>query len=97
MEIQVVDAEILHHRTQRLIQMADRYSIPHPEFKSKGGAWIQSSVTGRWHLTIEAIAELRDAVRREKRERSESWRMWLAAWTGLVGTLIGLAALLLKR
>jgi hypothetical protein len=97
MKIQIVDAKIHNLLTQRLIQIADRNLIPRPEFKSEGGAWIQSSVAGHWHLTIEAIAELRSAIRREKKERSENWRMWLAACTGLVGTLIGLAALLLKK
>lgn len=97
MEIEIVDAEIHSLLTQRLIQIADRNLIPRPEFKSEGGAWIQSSVTGRWHLTIEAIAELRSTIRREKKERSENWRMWLAACTGLVGTLIGLVSLLLKK
>jgi len=97
METQIVDAEIYHLLTQRLIQLADRHLIPRPEFRSEGGAWIQSSVTGRWHLTVEAIAELRGAIRRERKERSENWRMWLASLTGLVGALIGLASLLLKK
>jgi hypothetical protein len=97
MEVEIVDAEIHQLITQRLIQIAERNLIPHPEFKSEGGAWIQSSVTGHWHLTIEAMAELRAAIRREKKERSESWLMWLAGCTGLVGTLIGLASLLLKK
>ena len=97
MEVEITDAEIQHLVTQRLLRIADRNLIPRPEFKSEGGAWTQSSVTGRWHLTIEAVAELRAAIRRERKERSDNLRMWLAAVTGLVGTLIGLASLLLKK
>ena len=97
MEVEIVDAEIHHLLTQRLISLADHYLVPRPEFKSEGGDWVQSSITGRWHMTKEALAELRSAIRRERKERSESLRMWLAAWTGLIGTLIGLAALLLKK
>jgi hypothetical protein len=97
MEIQIVDAEMHALITQRLIQIAERYLVPYPEFNSKGEDWIQSGATRRWHLTVEAMAELRNAIRREKKERAENWRMWLAALTGLVGTLIGLASLLLKR
>jgi hypothetical protein len=97
MKIETIDAEIHHLTTQRLIEIADKYLVPHPEFDSKSGAWIQSDVSGRWHLTLETMAELRAAVRQERKERSESWRMWLAALTGLVGALIGLASLLLKK
>jgi hypothetical protein len=97
MQVQIVDAEIRHAVTQRLIQLADRYLIPHPEFRSEGGDWVQSSASGQWHLTAEAISALRAAIRQERKERSESWRMWLAACTGLVGTLIGLVSLLLKK
>jgi hypothetical protein len=96
MQIQIVDAEIQSLITQRLIQIADRYLVPRPKFRSEGGAWVQTSAAGHWHLTIEAIADLRSAIRHEKKERSENGRMWLAALTGLVGTLIGLASLLLK-
>src|SRR3989442_741180 len=63
MKLQIVDAEIYELLTQRLIQIADRNLIPRPEFRSEGGAWIQSSVDRRWHLTIEAMAELRSAIR----------------------------------
>jgi hypothetical protein len=69
MQIQIVDAEIHHLVTQRLIQIADNYLVPHPKFASEGGAWIQSGANGRWHLTIEAMAELRSAIRQEKKER----------------------------
>jgi hypothetical protein len=71
--------------------------IPYPEFKSKGGAWVQSSADGRWHPTIEAMAQLRTAIRQEEKERATYALMWLAACTGLVGTLIGLASLLVKK
>jgi hypothetical protein len=97
MKIQIVDAEIHQLITLRLIQIAQRNLIPYPEFESKGGAWIQSSATGHWHLTIEAMAQLRAAIRQEKKERAAYALMWLAAWTGLVGTLIGLASLLLVK
>jgi hypothetical protein len=97
MKIQLLDAEILELLSLRLVQIAQRNLLPYPEFKSEGGAWVKSSVAGRWHLTIEAITDLRAAIRRERKERSENWRMWLAALTGLVGSLIGLASLFLKR
>jgi hypothetical protein len=95
--IQNLDAEIHHLSTERLIRLADRLSLPRPEFSTKGGAWVQSSASQRWHLSVEAMAELRSAIRREQKERSEHWRMWLTALTGLIGTLIGLVALLLKK
>src|SRR5271169_6097993 len=77
MEVETVDAEIRRELTQRLIRLADRYFIPRPEFSSTDGTPTQSGVNGRWHMTTGAIAELRSAVRREKKERWESLRMWL--------------------
>jgi hypothetical protein len=97
MKVQIVDAEIYDLITQRLILLADRHSIPHPKFMSEGGSWIQTGAASRWHLTIEAMAELRAAIRQEKRDRLIYSLMWLSAATGLLGTSIGLISLLLKK
>lgn len=50
-------------------------------------------------LTLEAMAELRDVIRKEKRERRETVEWWIkiiggliAIITGLVGALIGLVS-----
>jgi hypothetical protein len=52
-------------------------------------------------LTLEVMAELRSAIRKERRERRETFEWWvkilggvLTLVTGLVGALIGLAAIL---
>jgi hypothetical protein len=58
-------------------------------------AWVQSRTANGYHLTTSAAAELRAAIRKEKREGSELFFKWLSGLTGLVGALIGLAALLI--
>jgi hypothetical protein len=97
METEITEAKLYHLLTQRLLQIAAHHLVPRPEFKTEGGAWVQSPVTGRWHLTVEAISELRAAIRKEKKESSEHWRMWPAALTGIIGALIGLVSLVWKK
>lgn len=95
METELIDSELYLLHTQRLLEVAEDKLLPTPEFKTEGGAWEQSHLTGRWRLTMEAIAELRSDIRKEKRESSEHWRLWLAAWTGVIGALIGLTSVLI--
>lgn len=73
-----------------LVAVANRLLIPTPKFKTEGGEWEQALSTGRYHLNISALAELRAAIRKEQKEHHEIWLLWFAALTGLVGALIGL-------
>jgi len=47
-------------------------------------------------LTSKGFWELKKLVRQEKRERREGFTIWIAASTGIIGALTGLAAVLLK-
>jgi hypothetical protein len=96
MEVDTIDDEIQQLVSQRVTQLAEDSLIPIPEIKQKDGAWEQSQ-TGKWRLTREAINTLRSEVRKEQRERSEGWRTSLAAWTGVIGALIGLASIFLNK
>jgi len=79
------------------VRLAYRLLIPVPKFTIEGGDWIESeSQPGKYHLTPEALHELRASIRREKKERREGsliWLAWLAALTGFVGALTGLLAI----
>ena len=59
--------------------------------------WERSNITSRYHLTTSAAAELRAAIRKELRDKSDLFLRWLpvlSALTGVIGTLIGLVAAL---
>ncbi len=98
MEFTLINDEIAQLVTSRLLSLADDNLIPTPslDFRSPNSAWVQSRVTNHYHLSIEAAAELRAAIRKEQRERSELFFKWFSGLTGLIGALIGLIALLLR-
>jgi hypothetical protein len=80
METELIDSELYHLLTQRLLQIAEDNLLPKSEFKTEGGAWEQSHVTGRWHLTMEAIAQLRSDIRKESvKDRKIGACGWLHA------------------
>jgi hypothetical protein len=90
--------------TNRLTALAEDFLIPVPanvtkrgEFPEDDAAWIESPITGRWQLSRGAAADLRAAIRKEERERSELAFRFLAGITGVLGTLIGLVALLTRH
>src|SRR4051794_21413872 len=72
MRIQNVDAQLLQLLSFRLLELAQRNLLPHPKFDSKSGSWTQSSATGQWHLSIEEIAQLRSALRQERKEKFDN-------------------------
>lgn len=96
-EVELVDDEIRSLVSARLLAQVDYYLLPRPEFGLKGEMWMESSLTGRVYLTEKGIAHVRSMVRMEKKERSELIRSWLPGITGIIGTLIGLTALLVKH
>jgi hypothetical protein len=104
MEIDFVDDDIAELVTRRLIDSAEDNLIPVPtivvppngEEPTDDAAWIRSRITERWQLSMAAAADLRTAIRKEKRERSELAFRYLAGLTGIIGTLIGFVALLAK-
>ena len=100
-EIDYTDDKIAELQLQYLFRQAERGLIPIPKFKTEDEAWEESTVTGRWRLTPQAMSDLRAAVRHEKKEHREHIQTWLTviagfvgALTGLVGALIGLLAVL---
>jgi hypothetical protein len=76
---------------------AEKHFVPVPRFNLVDGKWERSEVSDRYRLTQECIKELRSAIRAERKESSELARSWLTGLTGLIGVLIGLAAIILGR
>jgi|SRR5215211_392949 len=86
---------VLH--TEYLVGKAEQLLLPVPSRDSS--AW-KTAMTGGRYLNEEAIGTLRAAIREEKKSRREQILAWLPAVgtvTGIIGALIGLFAILLKK
>jgi hypothetical protein len=94
-----VEDEIRNLESQYLREEAQRLLLSVPTFapENKGGLWKESTVSGRFYLNSEGIAQLRAATRKEKREKREAAVVWLAAITGAIGALTGLVSTIMKR
>lgn len=96
-ETQVVHDKIARLQTVFLRNEAERYLLPVPEFNDgDDGAWELAATAAHYQLKPDAIAELRSAIRKEKKERRENWQSWAALAIGFVGAMIGLVAALKK-
>lgn len=93
-EIDIVDWQIKNTMTRALINEADRLFLPVPD-ENDPEKWEEDPATGkRTFLSPKGIAELRTAIRQEKRERRENIQRWIAILIGLIGALTGLIAVL---
>ncbi|MGC2459250.1 MAG: hypothetical protein WA435_14785 [Gallionellaceae bacterium] len=92
----LADDEMIRLTSSHYVRLANRMLIPVPEFKTEGGAWMESEQTGLYHLTPQAVHELRATIRAEKKARREEWTIWLALMTGVIGALSGLIAIIKK-
>jgi hypothetical protein len=74
-------------------------SLADPEFRENGGDWEVARISRRWRLRREALAELFSAIRKKKREQREAAQanlIWVTAFTGIIGALIGLMAVMIR-
>jgi hypothetical protein len=60
-----------------------------------GGAW-EKATNGHYQLKPAAIAELRSAIRREKKERRDGWLPLASLAVAGMGCLVAIIALLAK-
>lgn len=67
---------IMELETDYLLQQARWLSVPLPD-EDKEGMWVDARVDGRWFLTDKGQFTLRAALRLERKDRLESWRLWL--------------------
>lgn len=90
------EEKIKRLKTQYLISIADKLSLPTPPITEKEERWEESGFSGRHVLTNKGITELRSLIRQEKRERYELMFRWVSILIGLIGAIIGLVAVLNK-
>jgi hypothetical protein len=97
MLVREIDEEIEEMQNEHLFRIARRLLLVIPVFDNEGINWEQSSLSGKWHLTREALTMLRNSVRAEQKARREQWNahvVWLTAIAGVLGTLTGLISVL---
>lgn len=86
--------EVRKAHTTYLAKKASRLIVPAPE---RNEAMWDPGSDGRSHLTDVGINAMRSAIRAEKKARLEIFLMWVPGIVGILGTLVGLAAVLMKR
>jgi len=80
-------------KSRRLCYIAHASMVPLPDGKDKE-LWREQSYSRERVLTSKGLWELKKLIREEKRERREGFVVWLAALTGIIGAITGLAAVL---
>ena len=101
------EIERAHHSEQRwaedelrrlyhsyYVYRANQLRIPVPPLQENGGAWVASSVGHGWYLTPEAMNQLRDEIRAERKARRDEWLAWMPLLALLVAMMSVLTALL---
>jgi len=85
--------EIDRLKSMRFRQIANRLMVPLPDIENNE-LWQEQSYGQGRVLTSKGIWELKKLFRQEKRERREGLVVLLAALTGIIGAVAGLAAVL---
>jgi|GEM_PF-1280977 len=93
MDVEAIEEDIALLAQRRLFRRASRLLVPTPRHDEKG-MWDRSPVTGWYLLTRDGIKQLRAEIRQERRERREGILTWGPMATGIIGSLIGLLAVL---
>ncbi|HEX3045321.1 MAG TPA: hypothetical protein VHY08_11225 [Bacillota bacterium] len=101
----MISDDIEYLFTQKLLNKANRLRVPIPSIYHQvdnkmveTGLWERVG-DGRCYLTQNGITKLRDDIRSEISWRQgcrEHWLKWIPALTGLIGTIIGLLAIIKK-
>ena len=93
-ELQYIDEQIDSLVSRRLCRIANRLMVPIPDYGNEA-YWVEMGAydVGKV-LTAKGIQEIRKNIRSERKERWEWLFVLLAALTGLVGAITGLAAVL---
>lgn len=91
-EDDIFERRIRALQTSYLLSEADRLMLPRPA-SDDADAWVDSDPWQRL-LAPQALFDLRKLVRAEKLAASEGLRSWVGAWTGLLGVIVALVALL---
>lgn len=101
-EYQILEDDEAKLHSEQLLNRARELRIPIPtvfEGDRVSSDYRRSSVDARYLLSIVGEQKVRAAIREEEKYRSERWARripYITALSGLVGTITGLVALLIK-
>lgn len=104
-ELTIIEDSIKSYMTESLISEAKKLFLEIPyysEVDSKNEElWSGVSSIGEYHLTQKGIDILKESIRKERldislerNERMKRWILPITALSGLIGTIIGLLAIL---
>lgn len=79
-----------------LRQKARRLHISFPPYEDKN-IWIDPDEYGNYLLTKNGVAYINTEIKKVKNKRQDRALKWLVGLTGLIGTLTGLAAVILSK
>src|SRR5713101_8457348 len=68
-------------QTRHLLSQLDKLSIPRPPYildhdSVETSTWMESRVSGL-HMTPQTMVQVREQIRKERKEKSEVFRLWL--------------------
>ena len=95
----LTDDEILQLNGNYLRMEAERLFVPYPLWSKDSDKYEQSWITGKIRLTQSAQAELRKAIRQERKEAAEQVLMWvpfLSLLVAIMSVAVALAAILVR-
>lgn len=102
-EFEELDEEEARFHCKRLLNRARTLRLPIPKVYTAEGKlsedWERSRADGRYRLSIHGESRLRQSIREEEKFRAEAWGRripFISALSGLIGTITGSVALLMK-
>jgi len=83
--------------SRQIIREAKKFDLPLPPREPDSAYWAEGHHNRRWSLTREGRTMVRFEIHQAKKERREGWTWWIPLVFGLIGSLTGLASILLKK
>lgn len=89
-DLNQLEEEILILKTRYLRNKAEKMTLPVPPVTDKQGLWEGGRYTRRWFLTNKGMTELRQLIRKERKETFDLFLPWVSLLTGLIAAISGL-------
>lgn len=84
-------------KTRYLLYTASVKDLPTPSMTEEEGLWEQGLYTGSFFLTVHGMTELRQLIRKERKETFDLFLPVVSLLTGLIAAISGLILVLSTR